>query len=790
VGVCSAVSIAASLWIGLALGRHVAPPWSWGIAVLACGLAWIARRAPPRVGTVALLLAVFGAALVRSGASRATLEIASSRLTPEGRPAWVTARVVDHPARENDATSATLEVVRRSPLLPRGARIRLRLPRDAAAEWGDTLRALARIEPPPGARVPGVPAARALARAQGIVGRGKAVWVECAAERSLARATITRWRRGLEIRFARELSPQAREIVSPLVTGDRSGLDPELSAVFRASGLAHLLALSGMHVVWLASVARGLAAALGAGLAARAWAGAGCALLYVGIAGPLPSLARAAGTELIAALARLRGRPLDPLQALAISILALLAAKPEWADDLGFQLSCAATLGLTTLARRAGDELVGRGGARSRLISAVAPTLAAQVTTLPVLLDRFHALPWTVLGSNLLAVPVCDLLLASAWLGAGLDAIAPGWGRWSFAACEPLARILVAIARTSASAPRAMWATGHSWWPVALALAGAALAVLACLPPRELVGAHATADARAARGWMATLAVTLALLLGMTAPPLAPPPGRWWLVILDVGQGDAIAVAGGDGWRLIDTGPRSPTWDAGASVVVPFLQWAAVRRLDAVCLTHDHGDHTGGAPAVRRALPVAHWWRAAGSFPRAAPRVARAAAAGDTLGRHPLLVARWPRAGFASHDPNAGSLALEVGDGAARALLAADIDSTIECGLDVRAPILALKVAHHGAAASSGSTFLARLRPRVAVVSCGAHNPFGHPDARALARLAACGARVRRTDRDGAVWLEIGAEGVREIDWSRGELEAPRARGDALPALAHAPAHW
>src|SRR6185369_7817044 len=127
---------------------------------------------------------------------------------------------------------------------------------------------------------------------------------------------------------------------------------------------------------------------------------------------------------------------------------------------------------------------------------------------------------------------------------------------------------------------------------------------------------------------------------------------------------------------------------------------------------------------------------------------------------------------------------LEVGEGAARALLAADVDSVVEMRLGVRGEFAALKVAHHGAGSSSGAGFLAGARPRIAVISCGRHNPFGHPDDGALARLAATGARVRRTDRDGTAWIEIGPEGAGEIAWRHADLEA----SEILRAAPTAPA--
>jgi competence protein ComEC len=584
-----------------------------------------------------------------------------------------------------------------------------------------------------------------------------------------ARATVTRWRRAIERSLAGGLSPASRELVLPLVTGDRSGLPPDLGAHLRVAGLTHLLALSGLHVVWLASLARGSAAALGRGIRGRAIAGALCALFYMGIAGPLPSLMRSVVTELAIAAARLLGRALDPVQGLALSALGLLVVAPGWADDLGFQLSCAATLGLVTI----GPWLTACSG-RLRTISApLIPTIAAQLTALPLLVDRFHALPWLSLISNLLAVPVCGLLLAAAWFGAALECALPGSGTPWFGACEVLSWALRAIAGATAGIPGALLATGSEPGVAWLAAIGAALLALALPEPRAIDRqTHPASRARVAAvlaGWTAS---ALALALAFSARPLAPPPGRWWLVALDVGQGDALALGFQGGWWLVDTGPRTIHADAGESMVLPFLRWAGVRRLERVVLTHDDGDHIGGATAVLRGTIVRRLVvPVAAGVPGPGPRFASArvpldsVARGDTLWSVPPVVVRWPPAGLALPFDNAAALVLEVGRDRGRVLLTADLDSLREDSLAVASGLAVLKVGHHGSGSSSGVRFLTATRPALAVISVGHRNAFGHPDPRALERIRSAGATILRTDRGGAVWLEIGPDGVRRLDW-------------------------
>lgn len=481
---------------------------------------------------------------------------------------------------------------------------------------------------------------------------------------------------------------------------------------------------------------------------------------------------RAVATELVIAGAQLAGRALDPVHGLAMSVVVLLTLAPGWAHDLGFQLSCLATLGLVSI----GPWLTERCGRWRALAAPFVPTVAAQIAALPLLLDRFHALPWLSLVANLLAVPVCGLLLAAAWLAVACDALWPGIGAPCFGACDVLAGALRAIADLTARVPGALLATGSEPALPWIAAVGAALLALALPRPRALDRAPYPATfARVAAAWAGAVATALALLLAATARPLAPPAGRWWMIAIDVGQGDAIALAFGDAWWLVDAGVRTPRTDMGEAVVLPFLRWAGVRSLERLALTHDDGDHTGGAPAVIRGARVREL-----IVPTPVPGVAgpgarfaaagvplRPVARGDTLRLAPRVIVRWPPAGTALPTDNSAALVLEVGEGRARALLTADLDSLREDSLDVAPGLAVLKVGHHGSGSSSGVGFLARVRPALAVISVGAHNAFGHPDPRALVRLSDTRARVVRTDRCGAVWLEIADDSVRMVDWSR-----------------------
>jgi competence protein ComEC len=417
-----------------------------------------------------------------------------------------------------------------------------------------------------------------------------------------------------------------------------------------------------------------------------------------------------------------------------------------------------------------GAALAEHAGRWRRAFDLVLPTASAQLTALPLLLARLHVVSWVAPLANLLAVPVSGLLLAGAWLAATWELALPGTARWAFAACEALASALRTITDAGAALPEAAWATGADAAAPAIAAFGAALLVLGLTMPRTT---HARARPPAWRTPCAVigLACTIAALAcAATTPPLLPAPGHAWLVTLDVGQGDALALATPHGWWLVDAGPHTPHTDAGERFVLPFLRWAGVRSLSGLVLTHDDADHTGGAAAVLRALPVgvrlAPPPRADAPGP-GARYSARPVARGDTLERAPRLCVLWPPPGVRAArgwSDNHAAVVLELACDTTRALLLADVDSTAE-RLITPPHSVVLKIAHHGSRSSTGSELLAHARPQLAVISCGRGNHFGHPHPEVLERLRAAGVRIRRTDLAGAVWLDLDATGVREVDW-------------------------
>ena len=258
------------------------------------------------------------------------------------------------------------------------------------------------------------------------------------------------------------------------------------------------------------------------------------------------------------------------------------------------------------------------------------------------------------------------------------------------------------------------------------------------------------------------------------------------MIFLDVGQGDATLIELPDGRRLlVDGGPGGARrFDVGERVLAPFLWNRPVRRLDVVALSHSDADHAGGLAAILRHFTVGEFWENGSWGPAAeetlqalersrAPR--RVLHAGSRLWMGEALVTVLNPDGGERTDANDESLVLRLDWRGVSLLLTGDLGWEGEERIRRQAAplrVTMLKVGHHGSRFSSSAPFLDAARPALAIVSAGARNPFRHPAPEALARLEAAGARVYRTDRDGAVivetdgarlWVTRWASGIREV---------------------------
>lgn len=534
-----------------------------------------------------------------------------------------------------------------------------------------------------------------------------------------------------------------------LILGERSALDPELRLGLQRLGLAHVLAISGLHV--------GLVAAL------AAWAGAVlrprrrlilvvvAVVGYGFLAGPSPSVVRSVLMVVVAAAALAAARRPRSFDALCWATGVMVAVEPAVVTSLGFQLSVAATAGVLGVGVPWARRLAQSGGWR-RWVAPLAIPVSAQIATLPWALSVFARVHPAAPLLDVAAVTWLGgfLVLGLVWL---LGASLPGLG----GLLESGLALAMVPLDAAMGLPPGPWLTTMLWLPVWASVATAGLLVAA------VVG----------RGQWRLLAAAAALAVGIVAAPRAPAQAQ--VVFFDVGQGDSVLVRDrGETWLIDGGGWSAPGF--GSRVLVPALAGLGVRRVDGVVATHGDADHCGGLVDLLGEVRVERVLVPAGSeaelcigaLASSGPVEPTAAGAGLRVGRLVLeVLAPGPR----HREPgNDASLVLRL-DGLGRSFLfTGDIERRGELLLVLEAEpeslrVDALKVAHHGSHSSTTSRFLELARPGWAVISAGRHNPFGHPATAVIDRLANAGAVVLRTDLDGQVrfrwdegswWVEPG----------------------------------
>jgi competence protein ComEC len=566
------------------------------------------------------------------------------------------------------------------------------------------------------------------------------------------------------------------------VLGEDEQIDARTTEDFRRSGLSHLLAVSGQNVALLALLAMPVLAGLGMPLRARlAWI-LGLIAVYVPLAGAGPSIQRAGIMGGLSVFATLAGRRASRFYALAVAAVVLLALEPGIAADVGWQLSFAAVLGILLLAaplKAAITARIGFRGWRRTLADGAAMTIAATLATAPLIAFHFEALSTTTLTANLLALPAVAPAMSLGMLVAAGGQV-PGFPVEGLNAINSL--LLAYVAQVAAWCGRPSWAYLHVRLGIAGLLASyAALAVTAIAFPRlsrrRWIAARRegqAADGPDSRRWPRSahrrrLRAVGAVALGLAAIAFAwtatgggadegVPVRGLRVSVLDVGQGDAILLQPRRAPALlVDGGP--PGDELAAK-----LQAAGVERLGAAIVTHDQSDHAGGFRELLGAMPIGQVLygglrRSTLARVRAVGIPTRRLARGSGLRSGGLRIeVLWPPAELLAgphrgEDPNQLAVVLLARWRRFSMLLTADAEAEAT-PLDP-GPIDVLKVAHHGSDDAGLAELLARSQPRLAVISVGAGNPFGHPTAATLATLAAHGVRTLRTDRDGTVVLDV-----------------------------------
>ena len=739
----------AVLLAALALGLSVANWFSFSrpagvVAGVAAMTASLALPAPVRLGLAALAL---GAAGLWWGGIRLHELDRSLLVARIGQPASARVVVTGAASRSPFAIRVLAEVRRFDGLALR-ERVLLELPAGRAPPQGSVLELRARPVAPRGPETGFDERGWLERKGIHVVLHACGPW-QIVGRRGGIGGVGDRLRTAIANALALGTTGERRSLVTGVVLGADEGIDPELRTAFKASGLYHLLAVSGQNIVFIGFGVLGLAYVLGLSRAVGHSLAIAGILAYALAVGWQPSVVRAAVAGCLASVAWLLSRPSDRWHTMAVGAVVLLAWTPRSLLEPGFQLSFAAVAAIFLVMPRLRPVYEGYPVPRW-LVEVVGISTACGLVTAPILWLQFGTIPlWTV-PANALAEPAMPVLL-----GAGLAAaivapvVPPAAVALSFLAGIAAAWIAFS-ARLIASLPYAQTSSRA----LVLAVAGAAIAVAAlrALPGYQRSAVMVTAAALVplgAVGWWA-----------VHPPPNWFPPTGLRVTFLDVGQGDGILLETPQGAMLVDAGPPEARVDRQ-------LRRMGLRALAALVTTHAHRDHVGGGPAVLRRLRVGQvidpMQPGVGFDERELRRTAR-------LRGVPLVPARmgrvyalgrlhirvlWPdHAGSRDEDPHVHGTVLLASYGSTDLLLTGDSESTVTRSLPLRR-VEVLKVAHHGSSDDGIADLLTTLQPRIAVISVGAHNDYDHPRPDTLAALHdRAGLAVYRTDENGRVVFE------------------------------------
>ena len=634
--------------------------------------------------------------------------------------------------------------------------------------------------------------------------------------------TIDRWRARLRERVLAALDAAAhRGIVVALATGAQDVVSDADWTLLRATGTSHLVAISGLHIGFVA----GLAALLSGGLwrrlrwhgspaplivsaqKAAAAGGAVFAAFYAALAGFNVPAQRSMWMLCFVALAVVSGRRPASSLVLAWALALVLLADPWAVTAAGFWLSfCAVAAILFAIASRGRQASVGfaeefAAPQADDDPAASEPGNEASVQPRRHVRDRLgdvigrvrvRSLAWLRPAARRVGRRIASSARVQYAITLGLAPLTAYWF-FQIPLLGPLANafpipwisflvtptVLVAVllpAPLDVFAYRAAHSmltpmfdalahlSGPAWtlWrlpqPDGFALAAAAFGVIWALAPR---------------GWPLRFAAPLTWLPLALPVSHAPPNGAFRVTALDIGQGSSIVIETTHHTLLFDAGPGPESTHAGERLVVPYLFAHGLFTLDTLMISHSDSDHSGGAPAVLESIQVRQFvaslrpretlWTTAQDHGSA---LLRCVAGQRWQWDGVVFDVLWPQAGPLAAKPNATSCVLKVTSAAGRsALLAADIEADVErellqLGQGEPAWLQAdvLIVPHHGSKTSSTEPFLDAVRPRIAVFQVGYRNRFNHPHPTVFERYRLRHIELSRSDEDGAARMEVSAE--------------------------------
>jgi DNA internalization-related competence protein ComEC/Rec2 len=525
--------------------------------------------------------------------------------------------------------------------------------------------------------------------------------------------------------------------------GGREGISPEWRELFVATGLTHILSVSGTHLavlfgglLWLGALFR-LKSKYIAGISVLVL------LLYSFLCGFPPPVVRSFWMALGLALAYGAERDRSNQRIFAMTVLGMIIWEPRWIYDVSFQLSVAATLGLVIALPYLKEEKTVWNFWRGPLIF----TISAQLMSLTFMAAYFQEMSLVAPMSNLVLLFFFEAALIFGLLGSVLYFVWEGFGQifWVLASLSLGAglegmRLLAKIPWVLLPLPAMSLWSGMVYYIGVFILFGAFV-----LKNRKGI----------------VLGILGSLLLGCLFYRLwwIEPSGTLEIHMIDVGQGDGILIRTPKGQSiLVDTGgiPGVQTdFNIGERVVAPYLWQIGVREIDLLIISHGDEDHAGGAKAVMERFAVGEMWAPLGALSRFEGIEKKIVT--PSVGHEIILdEVKFKILAQPPEKEKSWSQIIEVSYGNHTFLFTGDMESKEEKAFLEQAEfgeITGLKVGHHGARNGSSAELLQKLKPQISLISVGEANRFGHPTIQTLGRLKAVGSEVYRTDLQGRIIL-------------------------------------
>ena len=504
-------------------------------------------------------------------------------------------------------------------------------------------------------------------------------------------------------------SGDGASLIPGMVLGDTSLQSDQFKSDMRRSGLTHLVAVSGANFAIVSAFVLWCMQFLFRSMRFRIIATAIALICFIALVRPSPSVLRAAAMAAVLLISYGTRRGADSLPALGFAIALVVVGDPWQAREPGFALSVLATAGLLLYAPRVTNFFA--RGVPKLLAQAAAPPVAAMVFCAPVIVALSGFLSPASLFANLFAAPAVAPITITGFIAALISPLSPQLSALLITCVKPLAIWIAWVAD---------WAAGFRVLTLQKGLIGflviAVVIALFLLAPKRLV-------------------ITVVILVLSLSYLQRFPAGEWQVANCDIGQGDGSAINLGKHRAIvIDTGPDPELIDR-------CLKQLGVREIPLLIITHGHADHIAGWPGVTKGRKVGQTWY---------QNVKRGARAQLESTEGPVdIEVLWPDSG--SYDPNNSSIAVRITTkdytlfaGGDMEPLSQNMIATTMREVDI------YKVSHHGSAYQD-EIFTRALSPQVAMISVGAGNSYGHPAPATLELLAQTGAKVLRTDRDGAI---------------------------------------